>query len=99
MQVEYKGFQNYLRQTFPEYSEMTAYEIYQLKKQDLNFINSASKYLHYHGDLLRLIIFFDYYEFIDNNNSPLLDFMEIFCPIGYSGCFNSVDKTVISVKV
>lgn len=98
MQVEYKGFQTYLRQTFPEYSEMTAYEIYQLKKQDLNFINSASKYLHYHGDLLRLIIFFDYYEFIDNNNSPLLDFMEIFCPIGYSGCFNSVDKTVISVN-
>ena len=45
MQVEYKGFQTYLRQTSPEYSEMTAYEIYQLKKQDLNFINSASKYL------------------------------------------------------
>ena len=98
MQVEYKGFQTYLRQTFPEYSEMTAYEIYQLKKQDLNFINSASKYLHYHGYLLRLIIFFDYYEFIDKNNSSLLDFMEIFCPIGCSDSFNSLDKTVISVN-
>lgn len=98
MQAEYKEFQTYLRQTFPEYSEMTAYEIYQLKKQDLNFINSASQYLHHHGDLLRLIIFFDYYEFIDKNDSSLLDFMEIFCPIGHSCCFNSLDKNVISVN-
>ena len=45
MQSGYQEFQTYLRQTFPEFSELTAYEIYQLKKQDLNFINSASKYL------------------------------------------------------
>lgn len=98
MRPEYRGFQTYLRQTFPECSELTAYEIYQLKKQDLNFINSASQYLHCHGDLLQLIIFFDYYEFIDKNDSSLLDFMEVFCPIGHSCCSNSLDKTVISVN-
>lgn len=35
MQSGYQEFQTYLRQTFPEFSELTAYEIYQIKNKIL----------------------------------------------------------------
>lgn len=95
MQSGYQEFQTYLRQTFPEFSELTAYEIYQIKKQDLNFINTAAKYLNNSSDLLCSMFFFDYYEYIKSNSTDLFDFMDEFFPMGLF--FSENNKRIIPI--